>query len=74
MATERTTAGLRDGLFQMFDDLRSGAITPQDAVAGSKIAAQINSLIKTDMDYVRFSSEQRSKKEKIVAIPSINLV
>lgn len=73
MSTRRTTAGLRDELFQMFDDLRVGEITAQDAVAGSKVAAQINGLIKTDMEYARFISEHKSTTNKTVTIPTIKL-
>jgi len=60
MSIERSSSGLRDHLFSVLEALEKGSRTPQDVIAASKAAAQINNSARIDQEYARFISEQRT--------------
>lgn len=49
--TKRSTAGLRETLFQELDDLRNGNSTPSRAGAAAKLAVQIINSARIEIDY-----------------------
>lgn len=59
---ERSSVGLREALFEEFDNIRLGISTPQRATAVSKLASNIISSAKLDLEYKRFIGEAASKK------------
>lgn len=48
--TVRTTEGLRDRLFDVLDDLSSGNITGQEAIAVCKVCSQIINSVNTEIE------------------------
>jgi hypothetical protein len=50
-AVKRTSAGLRDALFDEIDALRGGRSTPQRASAVAKLAVQIIGTVHMDIEY-----------------------
>jgi len=59
---DRSSLGLRDALFDEFDALRRGESTAQRATAASRLASQIITSAKLDLDYKRFIGEDGTKK------------
>lgn len=54
----RTSAGLRDALFDEIDAFRTGKGDPQRAVAVSKLAAQILCAAKVEHEVARFRTSE----------------
>lgn len=52
-ATVRTSAGLRDALFDELDGLRSGTSNPAKANAVAKLAGQVVDTVKMELDIQR---------------------
>ena len=73
MKTERTTVDLRNELFEMLIKLKHGKITYQEAIAGSKLAAQINESIKTDVVCARVVCGKSWNLDETVHVPSIEI-
>lgn len=73
MRVERTTVDLRNELFEMLARLRAGEITHHEAIAGAKIAAQINEGLKIDMQCAHIVCGQNWAMEDSVYIPSIKI-
>ena len=59
---ERSTAGLRDALFGEMEDLKSGAAAPHEALAFSKLAAQIISSVELDLRHLEIDLRQEDHK------------
>jgi hypothetical protein len=57
--SKRTTAGLREVLFNQMDGLLSGDVTPQQAKAVVGLSAQIVSVTRLEMDAARFVADSR---------------
>lgn len=57
----RTTAGLRDTLFDELDRLNDGTSTPQKASAKARLAMTIVQASRLDMEYDRFVSGNGSE-------------
>lgn len=51
LATDRTSHGLREALFETLDSLRRKTITPQQASAVSKVAAQIINSVTMEIEF-----------------------
>lgn len=56
--TERTSAGLRDALFDTLDDLRSGKTSPRAAAAVAGLAGQIVNVTRLELHYTRFVGQK----------------
>lgn len=72
MTIEKTTSGLRAFLFDEIEKLSSGKITPQQAGASSKLAAQILNSARIDIEHHKASIGDRTKNP--VAIQHVELV
>lgn len=55
----RTGAGLREALFDVLDGLRSGRITPNQAIAAAKVACQIVNTVKVEVEYSAHIANQK---------------
>ncbi len=51
---ERDGKGMRDALFDEMDSLRSGRGNPARALAMAKLAAQISTSVRLELDYQRY--------------------
>lgn len=67
----QTSADLRTMLFEEMRDLRSGASTPQRAVAVAKLAAQIVSSIRAEVDVAR--ARQGTIDGRALDVPTLQL-
>lgn len=56
----RTSSGLRDALFDEWDNLRSGKSNPKQAMAVAHLAKQIVNSVKIEID---FAAHVRSAKD-----------
>lgn len=56
----RNTEGLRSALFEQMDLLRDGKSTHQQAMAVAKLAAQIISSVRVELEF--FNVQQRAEK------------
>lgn len=66
---ERTSAGLRDALFDAIENLREGNIEAQDGKAIASLAAQICHTVELEMAVVRMRQEFPSDAKVIVPAP-----
>lgn len=69
----RTTRGLRDALFDEIDALTFGKSNAQVAGAKSKLATQIISATRLDLEYHRFVTEMKGAATKSVDLTPIAL-
>jgi hypothetical protein len=53
MKVARTSAGLRDALFQAIEDLREGAIEANEGKAIAALAREVCSTVRLEMDAAR---------------------
>lgn len=51
--TDRTTAGLRDALFDALDDLNSGKRSPTDILAVCRVAAEIINSVGIEIEFFK---------------------
>ncbi len=51
--TERTSLGLRNALFDTLDQLNAKSVTPQEAQAICKVAAQIINSVNTELEFYK---------------------
>ena len=54
--SKNTTATLRTTMFDQLDRLIDGDITPQEATASARLAAQVVSITKLELESARFVS------------------
>ncbi len=67
--TERTSAGLRDALFEVLDDLRNGDIEPSGAKAVAGLAREICSTVKLELEVARLREVNPAAADAIVPAP-----
>lgn len=65
----RTSAGLRDALFDALDALRNGEIEPQEAKATAVVANQIVNTVQLEMDVHKMRREYPSDAKIILPVP-----
>lgn len=68
MKKQNTTSTLRNTMFDQLDRLIGGDITPQEATASSRLAAQIVSITKLELESSRFVSDSSKNGESLKAI------
>ena len=61
---ERTSAGMREALFEELDRLRAGETTPQIAGAFSRLSSEITRNVMMEMKYRKQISDNDSNKLK----------
>lgn len=66
---ERTSAGLRDALFEAMDNLRNGEIEPMEAKALSSLAKEICQTVKLEIDVQKLRAMYPSEAKLIVPKP-----
>lgn len=73
--TIRTSQGLRDTLFETYDGLRRGKITPQAAREHCRIASAILSVVRLEIDAAKFVSAAKvaGKVGEVAQIPVLNM-
>lgn len=64
----RTTATLRTTMFDQLDRLIDGDITPQEATASARLAAQVVSITKLELESSRFVSDSGKNGDSLKAI------
>ncbi len=64
-ATEKSTKGLQNVLFEELDLLRDGKSTPQNAKAKSTLVNTIVSTKKLEIDMARFVSDARATSKDV---------
>lgn len=57
---ERTASGLREGLFQEWDDLREGKSNPQKAMAVAKLAGSIINSVEMETRFHQKNGQAQS--------------
>ena len=74
-ATERTSRGLRNALFEQLDLLRSGEVTPTQARAVASIATQILNSARLEIDMHRYVANNVSKENTtdLAVLPQVAL-
>jgi hypothetical protein len=60
-AVARTSAGLRDALFDAIDDVRSGRMDPQNAKAIAGLSREIINSVKLEVEIRKMGKEQGQK-------------
>lgn len=65
----RTSAGLRDALFDELDGLRSGTTNPAHANAVAKLAAQVVDTVKMELEVQRHAAKYKPG-EAVSALPN----
>lgn len=65
----RTSAGLRDALFDALDSLRNGEIEPQEAKATATVAAQIVNTVQLELDVHKMRREYPSDAKVMLPVP-----
>lgn len=68
----RTSAGLRNSLFDVLDDLRAGRTSPRNAVAYAGVVNQIVGVTKLEMAYQRFIGTTNGK-DGALEVPTLRL-
>lgn len=63
--TIRTSAGLRDALFDELDALRAGTTNPANANATAKLADQIINTVKMEVDVEKYLSHAGDRSRTI---------
>lgn len=73
--TKRTSAGLREMLFEELDKLRNGHTTTKQAVAIAKMASSILDTVKAEINYRSFIDKEQLQLDgkEINSIPPIQL-
>jgi len=73
---ERSTAGLRDALFGEMEDLASGTSAPHEALAFSKLAAQIISSVELDLRHaeIEVRAQERELRHRELALQERELL
>lgn len=61
-AVDRTSAGLRDALFDAIDGLRAGTLPPDEATALAKLSREICATVKLEIDVHRLKTEHKDEK------------
>jgi hypothetical protein len=69
----RTSAGLRDALFDELDGLRNGSTNPARANAVAKLAGQVIDCVKMELDVQRHMQKMPKQEAKIAAPPTVAL-
>lgn len=65
----RTSAGLRDALFDALDSLRNGEIEPGEAKATATVAQQIINTVQLELDVHKMRREYPSDAKVIIPVP-----
>ena len=65
----RTSAGLRDALFDALDALRNGEIEPAEAKATATVAAQIVNTVQLELDVHKMRREYPSDAKVVLPVP-----
>lgn len=66
--TVRTSAGLRDALFDELDNLRNGSTNPAKANAVAKLADQVIATVKMELDVQRHIAKYKPDASKPAAL------
>ena len=62
----RTSAGLRDALFDAMERLRNGDMLAEDAMAMSKLASQVCSTVKLEIDVAKLRAQYPSDTKLVL--------
>lgn len=68
--TVRTSAGLRDALFDELDNLRNGSTNPAKANAVAKLADQVIATVKMELDVQKHIAKHKPDASKPAELPS----
>lgn len=66
---ERTSAGLRDALFESMEQLRAGDIEAQDAKAMAALAREIVNTVHLEVEVARLKLQHPAETKKFVPAP-----
>lgn len=66
---ERTSAGLRDSLFDAMERVRDGDMAPEDATAFSKLASNICSTVELEIKVAKLRTEYPSDTKLVIPAP-----
>ena len=67
--TVRTSAGLRDALFDELDNLRNGSTNPARANAVAKLAGQVVDTVKMELDVQKHIAKHKSSGTPALGAP-----
>ncbi len=67
---ERTTAGLRDVLFDEIDRMRAGTTNATNANAISRLAAEVNNTLQLEVQMNKFLMDMKGKQIEALAMPA----
>jgi hypothetical protein len=65
----RTSAGLRDALFDALDSLRNGEIEPQEAKATATVAQQIVNTVQLELEVHKMRREYPADAKLVLPVP-----
>ena len=68
--TTRTSAGLRDALFDELDALRNGSTNPAKANAVAKLADQVIATVKMELDVQKHMQKHKGGEAKPAELPA----
>lgn len=69
MKIERTSAGLRDALFQAIEDLREGSIEAAEGKAIASLAKEICSTVQLEMQVAKLRTEYPADTKLVIPSP-----